>query len=159
MRHPTTILTSALAVLSLAACAPGTDGEAEAAGAPEAEAVAAGPLEATSTGGTLMRLHLAAPLEPGPHRLRLELPAGIDPAALTADLMSPGMPMHGIVRVALVAEDAYAGAIVPLDIPMEGEWALYINVDESGADAAEFLFDVVPVSADSAGTTHNHDSE
>jgi hypothetical protein len=129
MRHPKTILTALLAVLSLAACAPG---------------------------GTLLRLHLPVPLEPGPHRLRLELPVGMNPAALTADLVSPSMPMHGIVRVALEVEDGSAGAVVPLDIPMEGEWALYVNVDGIGADAAEFLFDVAP---GPDGPTHNHDTE
>ena len=58
--------------------------------------------------------------------------------AHSVDLVSPEMPMHGMVRFRVVDDAAQVA------IPMEGRWALYVNLDEAGANSAEFVIDVAP---------------
>ncbi len=58
----------------------------------------------------------------------------------SADLVSPSMPSHGITRYAAVpAEDG--SYLVETEIPMQGDWVLYVNLDDGG-DSAEFPFEV-----------------
>ncbi len=64
----------------------------------------------------------------------------------SVDFASPAMPMHGVMRVPV--ESAGAAWSVSIDIPMAGDWALYVNFDD-GDDAAEFRFSV-------AGDGHEH---
>jgi hypothetical protein len=59
--------------------------------------------------------------------------------ARSVDLISPTMPAHGIVR-SPVQGTPDTGYSVAIDIPMEGTWAIYVNLDEVGGDAAEFIF-------------------
>jgi len=59
---------------------------------------------------------------------------GVSPRSL--DLVSPEMPMHGLVRHEVV------DGSVDIDIPMEGLWTFYVNLDEAGAASAEFQFNV-----------------
>ena len=69
----------------------------------------------------------------------------------SADLVSPTMQMHGVVRYPVISDDA--GHRVEVEIPMEGDWALYINFGD-GAESAEILFTVA--AADSAVVHHHH---
>ena len=64
----------------------------------------------------------------------------------SVDLVSPSMPLHGVLR-----HDVTDGK-VDIDIPMAGRWAIYVNLDETGATTAEFQFDVP--AGDTGG--HNH---
>ncbi|MDT8341354.1 MAG: hypothetical protein RQ751_07555 [Longimicrobiales bacterium] len=89
-----------------------------------------------------MELTLPVDLFPGPRALALALPEGADPERVTVDFVSPTMPMHGVARLAPTRTDS--GVVLNLDIPMEGSWAVYVNLDGTGADAAEFLFEVPP---------------
>lgn len=98
------------------------------------------------------------PLEPGPVRFHVTVDSVAGPVHLSADLVSPGMPVHGITRFA-AARAADGGYDVVTEIPMAGRWMLYVNLDD-GDDAVPFEFDVVP--ADSAGGasagSHEHHS-
>ncbi len=139
------------AVVAVAACAGGEDDRAGGTEEPSAKAVegrassaadAAGPWSAVSTGGTRVTVHVAdVPLQVGPIPLVLEVHSD-DPAVRprSLDITSPSMPMHGVMRVA-VEETADGRFRVTPEIPMEGDWAVYVNLDE-GTDSAEFLFEV-----------------
>jgi hypothetical protein len=85
----------------------------------------------------------AMPVRPG--RLRIEVALDEAPAEaipLSVDLVSPEMPMHGVRRFeADVSGPGRYEAVV--DIPMEGYWEVYVNLDY-GADAAAFELDVEP---------------
>jgi hypothetical protein len=59
---------------------------------------------------------------------------------VTADLLAPQMPAHGITRYKAVAIGPGVFTL-RFEIPMEGLWELYVNLDD-GADAAAFTFDV-----------------
>lgn len=89
------------------------------------------------------------PPAPGHVRFKLAVTAGGQPHSV--DLVSPTMPMHGVVRFPVAIADGAVFADV--EIPMDGEWTLYVNFDD-GADAAEFRFTVA--AADSAATHHHH---
>ena len=69
---------------------------------------------------------------------------------VTADLLAPEMPAHGISRYEAVQlrPGVYA---LELEIPMEGKWELYVNLDD-GSDAAAFPFAVAP----SVGSAQPH---
>ena len=54
----------------------------------------------------------------------------------SVDLVSPTMPMHGLVRTRV--EEGR----VEIDIPMEGRWSIYVNLDEAGREVAEFQLDI-----------------
>lgn len=84
-------------------------------------------------------------------RVEGELP---DPDALTADLVAPHMPAHGIVRFPVkVTGDGQMEA--DIRIPMEGTWKVYVNLD-SGAQAAPFQFQVAPGEDDHGHSGHDH---
>jgi hypothetical protein len=60
--------------------------------------------------------------------------------AITADLVSPDMPSHGVTRYE--AKRLRPGVhTIELAVPMEGRWELYVNLDD-GLDAVAFPFDV-----------------
>lgn len=65
------------------------------------------------------------------------------------DLVSPSMPLHGVIRFP-VRQSATGEYHAVAHIPMEGRWLLYVNLDEEGSDAAMFGFDV-PESAGAPG--------
>ena len=100
-----------------------------------------GPWVATSDGGSRVSLHPSEfPLNVGAVSLAIQIQTDNgEPHARSIDLISPTMPAHGIVRSA-VRGSAEAGYAADIDIPMEGTWAVYVNLDEVGGDAAEFIF-------------------
>jgi hypothetical protein len=97
-----------------------------------------GPWTQTSTLGSHVTLTLGpAPFSAGPIAVGVSVHAMTEGAAVTSiDLVSPTMPMHGIVRVPVTDGEAH------MVLPMEGAWALYVNLDAAGSDSAEFLFAV-----------------
>jgi len=97
---------------------------------------------ASSTSGASVTLRTPNPLEPGSTSIDIRLvdgPAEVLP--ITLDLVSPDMPMHGVVRfdAHAVSPGSYRASV---ELPMEGYWELYVNLDY-GADAALFELDVV----------------
>lgn len=149
------------AALLLGSCAleaserePPVESEAPRHGAPAATSggaflEGAGPWTTTATDGSRVTLSAdPAPLAAGPVALTISVHRSADGvAARSLDLVSPSMPMHGLVRYEVV------GAGVELEIPMEGRWAMYINLDESGTQYAEFVFDAAP--AEAGGHMHH----
>ena len=131
----------------------GVDGHA-ARGAPEATTTAvlqgSGPWTAAAADGTRVTLAAAShPLRPG----RVEFTVRVDGREdagrpYSVDLVSPTMPMHGVVRSSVRGETA------EVEIPMEGTWALYVNLDSVGSNTAEFVFVVGP--GEAPGHTHSH---
>lgn len=106
----------------------------------------------TSTSGVEITLRSTegAPVV-GPIRFEIEVdrPDMVQPRSL--DIVSPTMPMHGVLRYPVHGpENGLFHA--ETTIPMEGSWAVYVNLDE-GADAAEFLFRVEPSPTEGA---HKH---
>ncbi|MFW6079765.1 MAG: hypothetical protein ACODAE_09095 [Gemmatimonadota bacterium] len=115
-------------------------------------ALGAGEWATRTVGGVPIRVRAdQTPLRPGPVHFRIEVPStAADTASFSADLVSPTMPMHGVQRYPV--ERTQAGEYVAeVEIPMAGEWMLYVNLD-IGADAARFEF-TVPAS----DTTATHD--
>jgi hypothetical protein len=99
---------------------------------------------ATSSGGTEVALAWAASeARVGAVRLELSIARGPASRIVSVDLVSPTMPMHGVVRVPVGRSDD-GRWVAELDIPMEGRWAVFVNLDDDGADTAEFRFDVPP---------------
>ena len=75
----------------------------------------------------------------GRNRLTIAVePAGQVPR--TIDLVAPRMPMHGVVRVPV--EFANGEWTASVEIPMAGEWIVYVNFDH-GDDAAAIHFNAV----------------
>ena len=74
--------------------------------------------------------------------------------APTLDLVSPTMPMHGVIRYAMEQghEGSYATTV---QVPMEGRWAVYVNLD-AGSDAAWFEFDARSGAAEPQAASHIH---
>lgn len=99
---------------------------------------------AASTSGTGVTVSAdPVPLRPGPLRLSIELdPEPSEPFPVTVDLVAPEMPMHGVLRydAESVSPNAYVATV---EVPMEGFWELYVNLD-FGADAAVFELEVAP---------------
>ncbi len=95
----------------------------------------------------------ALPVREGPATFIIELdPPPTEPVAVSIDVVSPTMPVHGITRYE--ARLASRGRLrAQAVIPMAGDWQLYVNLDD-GETAALFSFQAVPV-ADSAGAPHN----
>jgi len=145
-----------LTILCLAACSTGDAGETPASSADgqaerEPAATTPGTWTATSPRGTGVTLRAEpTPLTAGPVRFEILSPHAPD-GPLTVDLVSPSMPMHGIRRHEAVALENGAW-VVEVETPMEGSWALYVNLDH-GADAAEFLFEAAP---GEEGSGHHH---
>jgi hypothetical protein len=93
-----------------------------------------GPWLGHTGSGTAVTLSSAdAPFHAGRVTVSLEVDGA---EARSLDLASPTMPMHGLVRVAV------ADGKAEVEIPMEGRWAMYVNLDDVGAESAEFVFDV-----------------
>jgi hypothetical protein len=100
-----------------------------------------GPWTARSTTGAEVTLSVgASPIAAGPTELTLTVAgqANSPLVARSVDLVSSEMPLHGVARFPVT------DGVARLQIPMEGRWALYVNLDEAGGDAAEFIFDVAP---------------
>jgi hypothetical protein len=100
-----------------------------------------GPWTVKSASGAEVTVALGtAPIAAGPTELTLTVAgqANSPLVARSVDLVSPDMPLHGVARFPVTDGAAR------LQIPMEGRWALYVNLDEAGGDAAEFIFDVAP---------------
>lgn len=94
-----------------------------------------------------------SPPRPGLVRFVITLegePAGGPPRTL--DLVSPSMPTHGVLRFP-VERERPGVFVAEADIPMEGRWVLYVNLDDTGGDAASFEFDVPAVDG---RATHAH---
>jgi len=105
---------------------------------------------ARSLSGTAVRV---AP-EPDPPvvgrlRLVLTVEGAVQPSSV--DLVSPTMPMHGVVRVPVV--NGERGPVADIDVPMEGDWALYVNfADGTETDGIPFTV----AAADSVVMEHHH---
>ena len=149
---PGVLRMGAVLVMAATACVPEAAGEADVSEAAEWVA-ATREWTVASTSGTTVTLAVdAAPIRPG--RVRLDIVLGPSPAEvlpLTLDLASPEMPMHGVVRFGAEASDPGRYQAV-VDIPMEGYWEVYVNLDY-GADAAVFEWEVEPPEG---GGGHQH---
>lgn len=108
-----------------------------------------GTLSSFSSSGTEVTLSLHPdPPAPGPLRLDFTLPMeGMPPAGPSVDVVAPRMPAHGIVRYPMATLDGDRVSF-EVDIPMEGLWAIYLNLDH-GSDAAAFE---VQVEGDTSGS-------
>ncbi len=73
---------------------------------------------------------------------------------MTVDLVSPDMPMHGITRFdsEALSPEEYT---VEMDVPMEGRWLVYVNLD-IGVNAASFEFRIPESGEDGR---HEHGSQ
>lgn len=147
----------AVLVLGGIACSGDTEHRADPAAevveeAPADGAVADGRSSAVSSGGSRVALRVEPfPVETGPVSFLVELPDAYE-GTPTLDLVSPSMPMHGVVRY----EASRAGGFwtFETEIPMEGDWLAYVNLD-AGTDAAEFAFEVA---AGEGGHDHGADA-
>jgi hypothetical protein len=112
----------------------------EAAGATGADAA----WVSKSGSGIAVRLEPQTPVvQAGLAIFRITTPAdGPHRTVKSVDLVSPAMPLHGVVRFPVEEAGPYS-YLAGVHIPMDGRWALYVNFDD-GSDAAEFLFDVAP---------------
>jgi len=112
-------------------------------------------LEAASPSGVVVRIRTEPdPPSTGWLRVFVTVVRRGDRKPQSVDLVSPAMPMHGIARYAVRALGT--DWIADLDIPMEGEWSVYVNFDD-GTDAAEFRF--VVGEAQSHTQQHHHTEE
>lgn len=138
------VLAATLGLLASVACGADAGAGSPGAGADAVRSGATGPLEAHTPAGIHVTLSLdAAPAEAGPVRLDfiLDTPAP-NPDDVTVDLVAPLMPAHGIVRFPTRAETD-TRFVSDVEIPMEGLWEIYLNLD-TGREAASFEIDVVP---------------
>jgi len=156
------ILAACAAGLVLTACGPpdgrgvgetgGDDGKAAVAEKTSASFAETGRwVGETATGTPLTVTTPNPPVRPGPLSLniRVENP-GQKALPVSVDVMSPEMPMHGITRFdadAISAEEY----LVEMELPMEGRWLVYVNLD-IGVNAASFEVDVPPPE----GAIHGH---
>ncbi|MCZ6825587.1 MAG: hypothetical protein O7E50_07880 [Gemmatimonadetes bacterium] len=124
---------------------------AETIGVPFAEA---GSWEGESSGGTLVTVTTSnVPVCLGPLSLNIVIRSDSpEPLPVSVDLVSPEMPMHGIRRfdAEAISPTQYT---VNLEIPMEGRWLLYVNLD-AGVNAASFELHVPP--PEEAESVHQH---
>ena len=91
----------------------------------------------TSTGTPVTVTTPNPPVRPGPLTLHIDVVnPGDETLPVTVDLVAPEMPMHGIMRF-----DADASSperyTVELEVPMDGRWLIYVNLD-IGVNAASF---------------------
>jgi hypothetical protein len=113
------------------------------------------PWMTTASNGSQVTVETDDAVAPGvPFVLKISVrdPADLARAlsATSVDVVSPAMPMHGLVRIPVTEGEAR------IQIPMDGAWALYVNLDDTGAASAEFLFEV---SAGDAGGQVRHGAE
>ncbi len=98
----------------------------------------------TASGTPVVVTAVNPPVRPGPLSLRIRVfNPGQELLPVSVDIVAPAMPMHGIKRfdaTALSAEEY----LVEMELPMEGRWLVYVNLD-IGVNAASFEVDV-PVS-------------
>lgn len=124
---------------------------AETIGVPFAEV---GRWEGESSGGTPVTVTTPnVPVRLGPLSLSIAIRSDSpEPLPVSVDLVSPEMPMHGIRRfdAEAISPTEYT---VNLEIPMEGRWLLYVNLD-AGVNAASFELDVPP--PEEAESVHQH---
>jgi len=126
-----------LPLLLLPACSDGSHGHDALAGHDDS----ANEWRGLTASGVAVTLHPPDPLTAGATRFRITIEDGSGDITPTADLVSPTMPVHGISRYPLRPGDTPDHWVLELEIPMEGRWTLYVNLDD-GADAAPFEFDV-----------------
>ncbi len=114
---------------------------AEATDAPFGEA---GRWEGESSGGTPVTVTTPnVPVRLGLLSLNIAIRSDSpEPLPVSVDLFSPEMPMHGVRRfdAEAISPTEYT---VKLEIPMEGRWLLYVNLD-AGVNAASLELDVPP---------------
>ncbi len=93
------------------------------------------------------------PVREGPTTFIIELdPPPAKSTAVSIDLVSPTMPAHGITRYD-ASHESRGRLRAQAEIPMAGDWELYVNLDD-GETAALFSFQAVTATY-SAGTAHN----
>ncbi|MCI0433293.1 MAG: hypothetical protein L0271_06560 [Gemmatimonadetes bacterium] len=110
--------------------------------------------ESMSGSGAVVRFRPQPdPPVPGPVRLYFSVHDSSGRAPRSVDLVSPGMPMHGVTRRDVTA--AGEAWIADIEVPMAGEWSIYLNFDD-GTDAVEFRFAVGEASSSSQSHTHGH---
>jgi len=106
------------------------------------------PWTVTASNGSRVTLETDVAVVPGmPFVLAISVhdPAGAS-TPVSVDIVSPDMPMHGLVRIPVTNGEAR------IQIPMDGAWAIYVNLDATGTVSAEFLFDVS--AGDAGGPVH-----
>jgi hypothetical protein len=110
-----------------------------------------GTLESRTPSGVAVSLAVDPdPPRPGAVRVLVGFPGGpVSADSPSVDLVAPHMPAHGIVRVPLSLNHEGHGE-ANIRIPMEGLWALYVNLNR-GSEAAPFEF---LVEADEDRPTH-----
>ncbi|TVR52807.1 MAG: hypothetical protein EA421_12685 [Gemmatimonadales bacterium] len=115
-----------------------------------------GTLGSFSSSGTEVTLSLHPdPPAPGPLRLDFTLSRERTSAAgLSVDVVAPRMPAHGILRYPIATFDGDRVSF-EVDIPMEGLWAIYLNLDH-GPDAAAFEVEVEGDAEDGEHPSHAH---
>ena len=97
----------------------------------------------TPTGATVRIRVVGGELRAGATAFALSIdPTPPPDAAIALDLASPTMPLHGVTRFIArrTAPGEYAARV---DVPMEGRWALYVNI-ASDVDTASVAFDALP---------------
>ncbi len=101
-------------------------------------------LQGVSTKGTPVTVTPASlPVRAGPVDLLVDVDTTAEqPLPVTLDVVSPEMPIHGVLRFPSRAESPRRYRI-RAEIPMDGRWMLYVNLDYGG-DAAELVLDVEP---------------
>ena len=120
----------------------GVDGDEDAVASAVEEA--SGPFEETgrwvgetSTGTRVTVTTPNPPVRPGPLTLHIDVDnPGAAVLPVTVDLVAPEMPMHGITRFDAVASSPEEYT-VEMDVPMDGRWLVYVNLD-IGVNAASF---------------------
>lgn len=152
----TNVLIAGLSVALAAGCSGGGSrvSASGASSATEDSAATAGEWLARAPRGGVVRVKAdTGSLRPGRVELAISIDEpGADSLPVTVDLASPTMPMHGIKR--FPARRVGRGRFVAtVEIPMEGSWALYVNLDD-GTEAAQFEFDVPGPDS----VAHGHDS-
>lgn len=94
--------------------------------------------ELTENGTEVSLLWVTGEQQIGANPIEVRIPG--QTTAPILDLLSPEMPMHGVLRYTaeLVAPGLFSATI---DVPMEGTWALYVDLD-GGKEVAEYAFTV-----------------
>jgi hypothetical protein len=110
--------------------------------------------QATSASGQRVSLSLSGSVAVGSLTFAISTTSDGGPAS-SVDVLSPTMPLHGVVRYPVEAVDPQLGHVV-IEIPMAGDWTLYVNLDD-GSDAAEFPLRVpLPAAAGDVADHHMH---
>lgn len=105
----------------------------------------------TPSGYTVRVRPIEAP-RVGSNTIHIGVSAG-SPPPLSVDIVAPEMPMHGVARHRIESNGGEWSARV--DIPMPGNWLLYVNFD-AGGDAVEVPLTVVGSGSDLDEAHHHH---